>query len=831
MTHEYSKALEMSYLAWLAYSTELAEIHEKLNVSASPNLQAYQILELLREGTEHYGFVAINGEQEIVIAIRGTVSVKDWMYNLLTPRIVDEFHFGFQLYTEPIWKQLQNILPNLLKDKPKIITTGHSLGGASATLLAHKLNKSDLKSSYSSLETYTFGAPPLGTESVKLETPLYRFRTPGDLVPHLPLLGGCIVEMTSNSLAWLPQVQQPLTEMSKTLTEYSHPEPEYLLHSTGKVYKLDASQMNIQKQQSEFLKILLEKPDHGAAFAEITSSLVKIFQFQGNIQALITESIGGYLGKITETLLIEHDILRYIQALDSEKNLPQSIFAKSEPDITTEIQAISLVEDQDMFNKNLLKKIAKGAVQAGEEIVKETAHVGGEIIDMTNLSESVEPVDNSQADEVPTTDSAITVTTDKPQTGNWWDGAFGVVAGAAGAVGNAASAVGGTVAGAAGSVGNVVGGAASAVGGTVAGAAGNVGGAIVSAGSAVGGVAGSVGSVVGGAAAATAGAVGGAVGAFTQTVGGAVVGGISSATSSAGSAIETVSNSPLIRKAAGVFNADWFLKILDQVDVNAAEAEVQRLKEQYPNESDYQIAQRIIGQKAVFAGATGFATTIVPGSAAALFAVDLAATTSLQAEMVYQIACAYGMDLKDPTRKGEVIAVFGLAFGGKMAIKAGLGLLRNIPLAGAVIAASSEAVMLYTLGQASCAFYEAKLDPVNFEEKLVDIQKDSEERLKSAIPQEKIIDQILVHVILAGNQGRSKESVLADLKAANLRPESIEAIAEYMESPLPLETLLKDIKPQYALSLFAQCQNFAMLDGIMTPEEAKVIEMIHQKFS
>jgi uncharacterized protein (DUF697 family) len=532
---------------------------------------------------------------------------------------------------------------------------------------------------------------------------------------------------------------------------------------------------------------------------------------------------------ISETLLIEHDILRYIQALDSEKNLPQSIFAKPEPDIKTEIQAISLVENKGMFNKNLLKKIAKGAVQAGEEIVKETAHVSGEIVDLTNLSESV---DNSQVkDEASTKDSAITVTTEKSQKGNWWDGTFGAVTGAAGAVGNAASAVGGTVTGAAGSIGNAVGGAAGVVGGTVAGAAGNVGGAIVNAGSAVGGVAGSVGSAIGGAAVTTAGAIGSAAGAFTQTVGGAVVGGISSATSSAGQAIEAVSNSPLIRKAASIFNADWFLKILDQVDVTASESEVKRLKQKHPNESAYQIAQRIIGQKAVFAGASGFATSIVPGSAAALFAVDLAATTSLQAEMVYQIACTYGMDLKDPARKGEVVAVFGLAFGGKTAIKAGLGLLRNIPVAGAVIAASSEAVMLYTLGQASCAFYEAKLNPVNFEEKLVAIQEDSEERLKSAIPQEQIIDQILVHVILAGNQGRSKENVLADLKAANLRPESIEAIAEYMDSPLPLEILLKDIKPEYALCLFAQCQNFAMLDGIMTPEEAKVIEMIHHKFS
>jgi uncharacterized protein (DUF697 family) len=46
--------------------------------------------------------------------------------------------------------------------------------------------------------------------------------------------------------------------------------------------------------------------------------------------------------------------------------------------------------------------------------------------------------------------------------------------------------------------------------------------------------------------------------------------------------------------------------------------------------------------------------------AAVLLSVDLVATTSLQNEMVYQIASAYGMDLHDSTRKGEVITIFGL---------------------------------------------------------------------------------------------------------------------------------------------------------------------------
>ena len=319
------------------------------------------------------------------------------------------------------------------------------------------------------------------------------------------------------------------------------------------------------------------------------------------------------------------------------------------------------------------------------------------------------------------------------------------------------------------------------------------------------------------------------VGLVKKVVGGAVVSGISTATSRTGNVIGSVGSNFLVKKAVQIFRADWLLKILDQVDVDKSEAEVKRLKQKYSNESSNQIAQRVIKQKAFYAGASGFATSIVPGSAAVLFSVDLVATTSLQAEMVYQIASAYGMDLHDSTRKGEVIAIFGLAFGGKMAIKAGLKLLRNMPLAGAVIASTSEAVMLYTLGRASCAFYEAKLNPVNFEEKLAAIQKDSEEILKSAVPQEEIIDQILVHVILAGNQNRSKENVLTDLRAANLRPESIEAIAEYMDSPFPLEILLTNIKPEFALPLLVQCQKFAMLDGVVTPEESKIIEMIEKK--
>jgi hypothetical protein len=84
-------------------------------------------------------------------------------------------------------------------------------------------------------------------------------------------------------------------------------------------------------------------------------------------------------------------------------------------------------------------------------------------------------------------------------------------------------------------------------------------------------------------------------------------------------------------------------------------------------------------------------------------------------------------------------------------------------------------------------------------------------------------------VILAGNQGRSKENILTDLRSANLKSESINAIANHIDSPIPLDILLRDIKPEFALSLFVQCQKFAILDGVITPEESELLRMIEKK--
>ncbi|MGA9381208.1 MAG: hypothetical protein WBV73_20815, partial [Phormidium sp.] len=285
---------------------------------------------------------------------------------------------------------------------------------------------------------------------------------------------------------------------------------------------------------------------------------------------------------------------------------------------------------------------------------------------------------------------------------------------------------------------------------------------------------------------------------------------------------------------------DQLLNFVDRVDIVKAETQVKRLQKKYPNDKPSDIAHRIMLEKSIYVGGSGFTTSLVPGFATALLAVDLATTTALQAEMIYQIACGYGFDLKDPTRKGEVVTIFGLSLGGSQAlnlgssyaIKAGLGFLRNIPLAGAAIGASTNAALLYAVGYAACRFYEAKLTPtITMEATLETAQSESQKFLKSAISQQVIMDQILIHVYLAGNSEKTWEEILPELTTLNLSPASLEAIAANSSSPPSLESLLAQINSDFAVPLLAQCEKVAQLDGVITPEESQVIETITRKFN
>jgi uncharacterized protein (DUF697 family) len=300
-----------------------------------------------------------------------------------------------------------------------------------------------------------------------------------------------------------------------------------------------------------------------------------------------------------------------------------------------------------------------------------------------------------------------------------------------------------------------------------------------------------------------------------------------------GQAVTYVSDNPLIRKLTGALKLDWLVGVSDRVDLVKAKAAVQKLQQDHPDEPPSQIAHRIMLEKAIYAGGVGLASSLVPGEAIALLAIDLATTSALQTEMLYQIAAAYGLDLSDPARKGEVLAIFGLALGGNRAIRAGLVFVRNVPFAGAVIGASANAAILYALGYAACRFYEAKLDPTVAEtatETLQAIKQKSENYLEVAIAQQAVMDQILTHMLLASYPDKSWEDILPSLESLNLPPNSLKAIANHLKSPQPLGALLDQLNRDFGVLTLSRCYAIAQLDDHISAAETEILTAISEKF-
>jgi uncharacterized protein (DUF697 family) len=175
-----------------------------------------------------------------------------------------------------------------------------------------------------------------------------------------------------------------------------------------------------------------------------------------------------------------------------------------------------------------------------------------------------------------------------------------------------------------------------------------------------------------------------------------------------GRAVTPLIENPILNSVTQLPMLRWFAAALGQVDVDRVNRDVQQLRQQHPQKTRSELSQQLIQEATLKAAGIGLATNILPPVAAVLFAVDIAALSSLQAEMIFRIAAIYDLPLKDDARRGEVLTIYGLSFGGTSLIKTGLSVAELIPGVGAVIGASSDAALLFTLGQAVARFYETK---------------------------------------------------------------------------------------------------------------------------
>jgi len=295
-------------------------------------------------------------------------------------------------------------------------------------------------------------------------------------------------------------------------------------------------------------------------------------------------------------------------------------------------------------------------------------------------------------------------------------------------------------------------------------------------------------------------------------------------TVSTGQTLDWIASNPILKSADRIIGLDWLMTFLGQTDTAKIQKTVELMRSQYPQETPREIAHRLIIQKTFEGGRLGLLTNIIPPIAALFLGIELVATTKLQTEMVNEIAAAYGMDLDEPARRGEILAIFGLSLGAD-AIKTSLTVVEMIPGIGAVVGASTNAAMLYVLGQTACRFYEGKINQTE----IASMQQLTNTDWQVALHQSQVMDRILAEMVKVSYPNENWSEILPVVQ--KISPASVATITGYLEQPQVLSTLLDELIQEFAPLTLNRCYDIAQSNGNITLKEQEILSQIAIKFN
>ena len=227
-----NKALLFAELSMIAYLTP------KETEKAAKRLGFTKTVFYNNDGSQAYSFT---NASDIVIAFRGTEpnewnDIKaDMNATKALAETVGHVHRGFKKEVDDVWPQLEEMLISRKQNlDKKLWFTGHSLGGAMASICAGRCLLSHIDTQPE--QVHTFGSPRVGTKRYinHAKVDYYRWVNNNDIVTRAPP-------------AWLG---------------YRHSGKEMYLDADGKIKELNAVQRKADHWKGFVLGLKNKKIDH-----------------------------------------------------------------------------------------------------------------------------------------------------------------------------------------------------------------------------------------------------------------------------------------------------------------------------------------------------------------------------------------------------------------------------------------------------------------------------------------------------------------------------------------------------------------------------------------
>ena len=165
----FSKVKDALGLACLSRLVYLNYYIAKLFIRKCPNLPAdrFAVDKIYSRKTDTQGFI-IEYPDLVIVTFRGSSSLQDWINDFkIRPITINgiNFHRGFYETLDSVYEAIKQRLRSPLSKGKTAHITGHSLGGALATVLTYRLAE-DYPQHRHQLKLFAFGAPPTATKGL-----------------------------------------------------------------------------------------------------------------------------------------------------------------------------------------------------------------------------------------------------------------------------------------------------------------------------------------------------------------------------------------------------------------------------------------------------------------------------------------------------------------------------------------------------------------------------------------------------------------------------------------------------------------------------------------